>query len=66
MEGNHYNSSHLRVRKLWVRVVVRPIVALISMYYDDFNLKKRLMGEDVSKGFGFAITLSLTHCKFFF
>ena len=27
MEGNPRDSSHLRVRKLWVRVVVRPIIA---------------------------------------
>jgi hypothetical protein len=27
MEGNPRDPSHLRVRELWVRVVVRPIIA---------------------------------------
>ena len=26
MEGNHHNSSHLRSRELWVRIVIRPII----------------------------------------
>ena len=26
MEGNSHDPSHLQVRELWIRVVVRPII----------------------------------------